>query len=206
MRDRYITVAELERAERRGIGFQTVVRPGSTEWAVLAPHGGGIEPGTSELARAIAGTEHSLYLFEGLRLSGNSRLHITSTNFDDPTALLLLQHIPYALTIHGSGDRVPRIAIGGLDTRSGGRILDALRESGLPAEWDTDEHHPGTSPRNLCNRSARGTGVQLECSLALRRMMFSGLSRSARTHTTGTFETLVGAVRRALTIDRSELL
>jgi phage replication-related protein YjqB (UPF0714/DUF867 family) len=203
MRDRYVTIAELERAERRGIGFQTILRPGSTEWAVLAPHGGGIEPGTSELARAIAGTEHSLYLFEGLRLSGNSRLHITSTNFDDPPALHLLAHLPRALTVHGSGDREPRIAIGGLDTLSGERILDALRESGLPAEWDTNEDHPGTSPRNLCNRNARGTGVQLECSLALRRMMFAGLSRSGRSHTTGTFETLVGAVRRALTIHGS---
>jgi phage replication-related protein YjqB (UPF0714/DUF867 family) len=52
--------------------------------AVIAPHGGGIEPGTSELATAIAGDDFSLYLFEGLKSAGNGELHITSTNFDEP--------------------------------------------------------------------------------------------------------------------------
>ena len=33
---------------------------------IIAPHGGGIEPGTSELAIAIAGEELSFAVFEGL--------------------------------------------------------------------------------------------------------------------------------------------
>jgi phage replication-related protein YjqB (UPF0714/DUF867 family) len=44
--------------------------------AILAPHGGGIEPGTSELAEAVAGEGLSFYAFEGLKRSGNAVLHV----------------------------------------------------------------------------------------------------------------------------------
>jgi poly-gamma-glutamate hydrolase-like protein len=58
--------------------------------ALVAPHGGGIEPGTSELADAIAASDLSFYTFEGLKPSGNTDLHITSTRFDEPMCLTLL--------------------------------------------------------------------------------------------------------------------
>jgi phage replication-related protein YjqB (UPF0714/DUF867 family) len=38
---------------------------------VIAPHGGGIDQYTSDIARAIAGAEFNLYLFEGISRSGN---------------------------------------------------------------------------------------------------------------------------------------
>lgn len=43
-----------------------------------APHGGGIEPGTSEIADAIGGERGSFYTFGGLKSSGTADLHITS--------------------------------------------------------------------------------------------------------------------------------
>ncbi|TGZ37611.1 hypothetical protein EN805_34130, partial [bacterium M00.F.Ca.ET.162.01.1.1] len=52
---------------------------------ITAIHGGGIEPGTSELAKIISKKgDFNLYSFEGLLKSNNKQLHITSTNFDDP--------------------------------------------------------------------------------------------------------------------------
>ena len=53
--------------------------------AVVAPHGGGIERATSAIARAIAGGDHNLYLFEGRLPSLNyERLHLTSHRYDEP--------------------------------------------------------------------------------------------------------------------------
>ncbi|MCM4084720.1 poly-gamma-glutamate hydrolase family protein [Paractinoplanes hotanensis] len=59
----------------------------------MALHGGGIEPGTSELFLAIAGYHpaggatggpvHDYWMFEGIRSSGNAALHITSASCDD---------------------------------------------------------------------------------------------------------------------------
>src|SRR5207244_1480540 len=57
---------------------------------VIAPHGGKIEFGTSEIAREVAGHDHCFYLFEGKMQSGNGELHITSTNFDEPQARKLV--------------------------------------------------------------------------------------------------------------------
>jgi phage replication-related protein YjqB (UPF0714/DUF867 family) len=67
----------------------------------VAPHGGGIEPGTSELADAIAGSDLSFYTFEGLKSSGNTDLHITSTRFDEPMCLTLLASSSVVVTLHG---------------------------------------------------------------------------------------------------------
>jgi phage replication-related protein YjqB (UPF0714/DUF867 family) len=53
--------------------------------AIIAPHGGKIEPGTSEIAAAIAGDDYSLYRFQGLRDRPREELHITSAKFDEPT-------------------------------------------------------------------------------------------------------------------------
>ena len=65
---KYASFAELALHEADGRDFRVVRidRPGSTV-AILAPHGGRIEAGTSEIAELIAGTEHSLFCFEGLK-------------------------------------------------------------------------------------------------------------------------------------------
>jgi phage replication-related protein YjqB (UPF0714/DUF867 family) len=44
---------------------------------VIAPDGGSIEPGTSEIALKIAGLDFSFYAFEGRRKQHNNCLHIT---------------------------------------------------------------------------------------------------------------------------------
>ncbi|MEW4468965.1 poly-gamma-glutamate hydrolase family protein [Parasphingorhabdus sp. JC815] len=54
-------------------------------------HGGWIEPGTSEIAESIAGTEYSFYDFEALRHGAHEDYHRTSHKFDEPKALDNLQ-------------------------------------------------------------------------------------------------------------------
>src|SRR5690349_21546175 len=53
--DAYASFRDLARAEREHDAWHVESRVGVSAIAVVAPPGGGIEPGTSELARAIAG-------------------------------------------------------------------------------------------------------------------------------------------------------
>ena len=87
---------------------------------ILAPHGGGIEPGTSELCLAVAGyhpaslpqvpaagVTYDYWMFEGLRDSGNPELHVTSTGCDDGVAVSLCAGSLNALALHGFLPRPP---------------------------------------------------------------------------------------------------
>src|SRR3954470_20919117 len=91
MSDKYLSFDELSRNETSGMAFSIAVRQARKSFAIVAPHGGGIEPGTSEIADAIAAKELSYYAFLGLKAkSGNTDLHITSTRFDEPMCLTLI--------------------------------------------------------------------------------------------------------------------
>ncbi len=70
---------QAEQTEGRDFHVQVAMREDSAV-AVIAPHGGAIEPGTSELVVAIAGEELSFAIFEGAMAAQNRDLHITSTN------------------------------------------------------------------------------------------------------------------------------
>ena len=101
MADKYPNFDVLSRSEISGIDYQISVRRAGDAFAIVAPHGGGIEPGTSEIADAIAAGEFSFYAFEGLKSSGNTDLHITSTRFDEPMCLTLIRQSDIVLTLHG---------------------------------------------------------------------------------------------------------
>jgi len=101
----YRGFADLAKHQVRGKDYEIIVsrRPPSRV-AVVAPHGGRIEPRTSEIARAIAADEFNLYLFEGIRSSKNyTALHLTSHFFDEPECLVLIAQSPFVVAIHGWG-------------------------------------------------------------------------------------------------------
>ena len=113
MADRYASIAELVKSERRDIDFRIRQsnRPGTI--AVIAPHGGGIEPGTAEIAEAIAGAKYSVYAFEGIKAKGNHVLHVTSVRFDEPECVALVAASERAIAIHGEGSTDPFVHPGG---------------------------------------------------------------------------------------------
>jgi phage replication-related protein YjqB (UPF0714/DUF867 family) len=166
----YRGYADLARWNRRGVDYEicSFERPGSTV-AVLAPHGGAIEDGTSEIARAIAGEDFNLYLLEGRRPELNYRtLHLTSHRFDEPECLRLLTRCPHVVAVHGCEGVDQVVLLGGLDTLLRDLLADALRVAGIVAA--TDGHRfPATHPDNICNRGVAGRGVQIEVPHALRR-------------------------------------
>jgi phage replication-related protein YjqB (UPF0714/DUF867 family) len=197
-RDTYSCFTALAKEKTRDRDYRTVLRETGGRWIILAPHGGGIEPGTSEIAAAIAGSEHALYLFEGLRSSGNQDLHITSTLFDEPQAMHAIPLYPHALAIHGSAATDRTIAVGGGDAPLARTICAALQTCGLPAVMETGTSTGGRSQRNICNMTASGAGVQLEFSHTLRAAMFSSLTRTGRQQHTALFDTVVQCLSSVL--------
>ena len=82
---------------------------------VMAPHGGKIEPGTAEIAEAIAGDDHSFYTFEGIKADGNAVLHIQSHLFDEPQAIEAMKGAKIVVTVHGYADKeYGFVMVGGL--------------------------------------------------------------------------------------------
>ena len=167
--DRYRSYNELAQHEVEGTDFTiTVFRRPLSAVAVIAPHGGRIESRTSEIARAIAGEDFNLYLFEGIKKRGNyAALHITSRRFDEPSCLALLSTCPFVIAIHGCVGGDERVLLGGLDNSLKDKLGAELREIGINVQND-GHHFQATDPINICNRGQSNRGVQLEFTRALR--------------------------------------
>jgi len=165
----YECYADLALAQVEGADFQIrIERRATSKIAILAPHGGAIEAGTSEFARAVAGSEFNLYLFEGLRESGSySALHLTSHRFDEPKCLTLLAGCDHVIAIHGCRGDSPQALLGGLDTGLKRRIGAAIAAAGVEARV-AGHRYRAIHPSNICNRGRSGAGVQVELTSALR--------------------------------------
>ena len=136
---------------------------------ILAPHGGGIEPGTSELCLAVAGHHptnlpitppagitYDYWMFEGVREAGNAALHVKSTGCDDVVAVSLCAGALSALSVHGfdpAKSQLPPdeqlVLVGGGDELLRGLLLQALDDVDLPVE-DAGGHGE-LDGNNRCN-------------------------------------------------------
>jgi len=174
---------ELAQCYAEGVDYAVHVMPRErSQVAVLAPHGGRIEGRTSEIARLIAGDEHGLYLFEGLRTTGDNFdcLHLASHWFDEPRALDLVARCDTVVAVHGYAARGPDVLLGGLNERLKDEVARALAAIGVSCSID-GHRFPGRHPSNICNRGRSGEGVQLELSEELREAgEWSGLAGAVR--------------------------
>ncbi len=192
MPDKYQNFQELSAAERRDRDFCIRVRHGSVPVAIAAPHGGKIEKGTSEIAKAIAGDIYSLYCFEGMKDDNNGDLHITSTHFDEPECLELISTCDVVVTVHGCKGADQTIYVGGLDEA----LRDAIRDKLEGVGFATGVHPnlDGQSLDNICNRGRQRKGVQLEITKVLRKVLARAGSAERRRKLTA----LATAVRSAI--------
>jgi phage replication-related protein YjqB (UPF0714/DUF867 family) len=190
---------------------------------ILAPHGGGIERGTSELCLAVAGyhpanlpqippagVTYDYWMFEGVRADDNAPLHVPSTGCDDAMAVSSCAGALNALSLHGFEPKPPLptddkvVLVGGADEVLRGYLLEGFghtdleaRDAGGFGELD------GNAKCNIVNRTLRGAGAQLELSEPLRDTIFGENTRPRRKHTTTeVFWTFVAVCRDAL--DRLE--
>ncbi len=197
--DVYKTFDELKEAEHEGVDFSVYVVPREgSPTAVLAPHGGSIEPGTSEVARKIAQDDLSLATFEGRKTSGNARLHITSTNFDEPRCLEIVRAADNILAIHGEASKELVVFLGGRDTGLGAHIRAALERYGYEVAAHKNSELQGKATANICNRGRRRMGVQLELSSGMRKLFFESLNAEGRKRPTDELATFAAAVREGL--------
>ncbi len=182
--NKYSSYKELARHEVQGRDYRIRAnRRAHSPVLIVAPHGGMIEVGTSEIAHSVAGVEYSLFSFEGLKAKGANRdLHLTSHQFDHPECLAMAARSEIVLAVHGClGESL--IHVGGLDTELTVRLARHLRADGFDVNA-ASEKYPGRHPLNICNRGSREMGAQLEVTYDLR----TGDSRQA----------IALAVRRAL--------
>ncbi len=199
MPDKYRNFAELSKNEVRDKDFVVRHRLLPDKPAVIAPHGGGIEPGTSELAEAIARDDLSFYAFEGKKARGNGELHITSARFDEAECLKLLASSSTCIALHGEDSDGEVVFLGGLNNVLGASVRACLEKRGFKVDIHTDPGLQGTDPKNICNRGTTGRGVQLELSEGLRRTFFKGLKpKSQRETKTDRFWQFVAALREAI--------
>jgi phage replication-related protein YjqB (UPF0714/DUF867 family) len=167
--DTYGNFRELAGAEKEGEAWTREYLDRGSRILVMAPHGGWIEPFTSELAEAVAGHDLSFYTFRAVKRGANQRLHLTSHRFDDPLALTAVGRALRVLAIHGEANREAAFVMVG-----GGweEFAEALRSSLSEAGFTTRRPRKGLAgrhPKNICNKGRLGPGVQLEISEALRR-------------------------------------
>lgn len=196
---KYSTYGQLRRRERHGLDYRIHTRKGGSGIAVIAPHGGGIEPGTMETAAGVAGNEHTFYSFEGLKRRGNSDLHITSKNLDEPSLLHIVRDAEVVLSVHGCGTEDEAVYVGGLHSDLKQKIHYLLTRAGFTAKQCLKPLLKGKSAQNICNMGKTGAGVQLELSRGLRRQMFVDVIGSQdRRQKTEVFHTFVSVLRKAL--------
>jgi phage replication-related protein YjqB (UPF0714/DUF867 family) len=170
MADRYPDFATLAAAHEQDRDYRITVQDRGTRVAILAPHGGTIEPETASIARAVAGDDLSFYLFEALHAGAHGDYHITSHRFDEPRALALVAGADTSIAIHGrKDDGTDTVWLGGRDETLRDAVGDALRAAGFEAALNTAL--PGVHPSNICNRTRSGAGVQLELPRSLRRSL-----------------------------------
>lgn len=155
--------------------FSIATLPRTSDVLVMAPHGGNIELGSSELAHAVAGSTFSVYEFRGhLSETESWGLHITSTRFDEPQALEMVAGADRVVAIHGRNwDDDFVTIIGGLDRELAEKIEENLREAGFDVQYPPPQKYAGASPLNICNRNTRGGGVQLELPTILRESLLA---------------------------------
>ncbi len=196
--DKYKNYYDLKQHEREGKDYVILLRENTSRIAVIAPHGGGIEPGTVDIADGVAGSEHSFYAFKGIKKKGNAVLHITSNKFDEPKVVRIAENTDVVVSIHGYHGKYEMVFIGGKNHDLKEKIKYMLNKAGFHAEISTKPGLRGQHPENICNRCRSCEGVQLEISRGLREKMFDNLNRRSWRKKTSLYYIFVYTLREAL--------
>ncbi len=196
--DEYTSFEELARHEVEGVDYVVITREGVSSVAIIAPHGGAIEPGTADIADSVASDRHAFAAFKGIKKRGNAALHIPSDRFDEPAAVRIAEGAQVVVTIHGCQGANETVFVGGRNHAIKRRLIHALRGAGFHAEESLTPGLEGKSPDNICNRCRTGQGVQIEVSRGLRERLFEGLSSQTKKKRTPLFRRFVDTVREAI--------
>lgn len=182
--DLYGSMSELMDDTESGVDWQLSYHNNQSNTLIAAIHGGNIEAGTTELSSLTAALgNYNYYTFQGIRTLNNAELHVTSTNFDEPIVEDMQQAVSNSVMIHGASGSEAAVYIGGKDERLKASIENALQTKGFNV-LESPSHLEGASNQNIANKNAKGAGVQLELTYALRQSFFNNknLSMNSRSN------------------------
>lgn len=176
---------------------------------LIAPHGGGIEPGTSEIMRAVAELGGwAWYDFAGFLRHGNQgALHIPSADFDEPILTRMLPQTSFVVAFHGASESSePIVYVGGKWQLGRQTVTDFInaesQDHGIRAMDATKSpsaaHLQGVEDANITNRGRLAEGIQLEFSRGARNSLFPpDSSREARGRRSDQLRLLAASIHAA---------
>ncbi|MCG7817410.1 poly-gamma-glutamate hydrolase family protein [Staphylococcus epidermidis] len=197
--DKYQSMTQLEKETTEGVDWRKDTKNTGNQVLIVAPHGGSIEQGTTELTKALADKgNYDYYSFEGIRPKNNSELHVTSTHYDDPTLNQMIKNRTATISIHGASGSEEIIYLGGPRSDLRNAIEKQLVARGFTVKVPP-EYLGGQNNKNFINREDNNTGVQLELTTALRKAFFKNGDTSTKNRTnkenwTPTMEEFINAL------------
>ncbi|MGE6631527.1 poly-gamma-glutamate hydrolase family protein [Bacillus sp. NPDC077027] len=193
--DTYESFQQLIDHEKDGYEIEYHAEGGS-DLLIFSPHGGEIEPGTSEIVEAF-NERYSTYLFEGTKKENNRDLHMTSTKFDEPILTQMIKTYAFSISVHGYASDKRHTLVGGTDRKMAKSMAESLEKHGFSAEFVQEgERLSGTDPKNINNRNASGESVQLEISMGQRKVFFQDFD--IRKDQKKAFKTYVSALKEVI--------
>ncbi|EJE24998.1 hypothetical protein HMPREF9976_02950 [Staphylococcus epidermidis NIHLM003] len=197
--DKYQSMTQLEKETTEGVDWRKDTKNTGNQVLIVAPHGGSIEQGTTELTKALADKgNYDYYSFEGIRPKNNSELHVTSTHYDDPTLNQMIKNRTATISIHGASGTEEIIYLGGPRSDLRNAIEKQLVGRGFTVKVPP-EYLGGQNNKNFINKEDNNTGVQLELTTALRKAFFKNGDTSTKNRTnkenwTPTMEAFINAL------------
>ncbi|MCI2774223.1 poly-gamma-glutamate hydrolase family protein [Staphylococcus petrasii] len=172
---------------------------------ILAPHGGNLEKGTTELAKAIANKGgYDYYAVNANRNANNRPLHVISTNYDDKDLINSNYNRDVSVSVHGAGQTqgYNTVLMGGRDTQLLGLISQELKKFKFNVQRATG-YLAGTDTNNIVNFNKKGMGVQLEITPDIRKSFFkngndTSVARKVVTNWTSKMDNFATAVSNAI--------
>lgn len=166
--DKYRNFNHLKASEKLNSDYRINTVTTDSKVLVMAIHGGQIEGGTCQLAKAVAKKgDFNLYSFEGIKSKNNWDLHVSSTRFNEPRALKMVGKSSKTLSLHGCVGKNKITYMGGLDSVLGKKIEKNLKAAGFIVR-KAPSHLNGKIIHNITNENKINKGVQLEITKGLR--------------------------------------
>jgi phage replication-related protein YjqB (UPF0714/DUF867 family) len=213
MTDKYNSFEELTN-QAGPQSYNIIKNDCKNNFLIFTPHGGGIEPGTSEICRYLASNTYSFYMFEGIGKSCKS-LHITSSHFDEPVLLKMLANHTYAISVHGMTNKMKNklgadIFLGGLNQNLIKITMQKLKDFHFKVVSNLEFPNStlsGKDGSNVTNKCLSSKGMQTEISEDLRSELFRGdfKLKKGRKYTTEKFRTLHEAINQSIIVFENSL-
>jgi len=169
--DLYKNFNELKKEKKEGIDY--IIKTHKNSWwiIIVAPHGGTIEPWTDEICKNIAWGDLSYYCFIAT-CENWEKLHITSSNFDEPQAINLIKLHKIVLTIHWCAGKDDFIFIGWKNEAIRNALSQKLRENWFFVEAFEKSKFQWLRKENICNKGNNKLWwIQIELSRGYRNKM-----------------------------------